>query len=95
VGGGTRIRKVLLYFSLSIDHYVLLGEAFEIDPMAPTVEGEIEAIVHQPFVHHPLAHTGFIQKIDRTPLKKSGPNTPLDVFPGLTLEHDGLNAVAM
>ena len=63
--------------------------------MPATVEAQFDALVHEPFAHHPLAHAGLVQQVDRVLLEHAGAYRRLDVLAAARLEHDRVDALQM
>lgn len=77
-----------MYFGLPVDQNVPAGEALEVDAMRPSLECQQEAVVHQPFPHHPVADAGLLQQLHGCPFEQAGANAPLNVGARLALEND-------
>ena len=48
--------------------------------------------MHQPFLVHPLADTGFVHQVDADLLQNTGANTAEDVITGLALKDHRINS---
>ena len=81
-----------MYLGLAVDHHPAAGKSLQIDAVGAAVKRQFDAVVRQPFAHHPRPDTRLVQQIDRTPLEQSGPDARLDVLARLPLEYDGFDA---
>ncbi len=86
------IHQVFLDFRLAVDGDDLAGQAFEVDPQAPSVEGELHAGMDQPLARQPVADADFGQHVDRALLEQSRADARAQVFGRPPLQHHSVDA---
>lgn len=90
--GGAGSHEVAGDFGLAVDHHRLAaGEVLEVDMGQSAIECEFEAIMHQAFGVHALAHAGLAQQVDHALFQHPGTDAALHVIGALALKNQGLD----
>ena len=67
-------------------------ERREIDAARAAAEAQLDAVVHEPFAHHPRADAGRVQEVDRLLLEHACADAFLDVASAAVLDDDRVDA---
>jgi hypothetical protein len=79
---------------LGIDHDRLAArERRKVDALVAPIKAEDDSFVTKPFLHHPLADTYLVHKIDRTLFKHARPDDGFDVVTTVSFENHRLDAL--
>ena len=90
--GGAGGHQVAGDFGLAVDHHRLAaGQRLEVDVGQLTVQRQLEAIMHQAFGIHALAHARLAQQVDHALFQHPGADTALYVVGTLALQDQGLD----
>ena len=89
------IAEVFGYFGLSVDRHGATGQAPEVDPCDPTRECQLNTVVYQPLAVQTLAHTRFVEQINRSLFEESSANSRLDVVTRALFDDDRVHTIAM
>ena len=71
------------------------GQVGHVDPMAASLEAEIETLMAQATLQHPVAHTHCDQHIDCALLEDTCPHPVDDVLTAAVLDDHGIDAIEM
>ena len=95
-GRQARLDEIVDDLVLTVDgDRAAAGELGHVDAVPRAAEGEIDAIVPQPFAREPFADANLVHQIDRALLEHARAN-PLDhVLPAALFEDDGVDALEM
>ncbi len=90
---GASLHEVARNLRLPVDGDGLAHQALQRDPMAPPLEADRHAIVHQTFLVQARGHTGTIENIDRALLEHTGANATEHVLGAAPLENHRVDAL--
>ena len=93
VAGEARGDQVPGHLGLAVDGDGLAGEVAEVDANAPAADGDLDAVVHQPFAIQPLGDAGLFHQSDRSLLEHAGTNAGLDIVARARFDDDALDTM--
>ena len=89
------IHQVERDLGLAVDHHGLAGRAVQVDAVSRSVEGELQAVMHQPLAVGPRARADLVEQRHRTFLEQPRPDAAEHIIAGLPLEDHVVDAVSM
>src|SRR4029077_17946575 len=89
------IHEVFDDFALGIDRDGAAGQVREIDAMGAPAEAQINAVMHEPFALHSLAHAHFSEQVGGVLFEEAGADALLTILAAVQFEHNGSNSPLM
>src|ERR1700741_3931030 len=83
--GGNQVSR---YLGLAVDGDRLSGQRVEVDANAPAANGNLGAVMHQPFAVQAFGYPRLFQQRDRSWLQDAGANAGLDIVAGARFQDD-------
>ena len=72
---------------LGVDRDVAPRQLGDRDVQRPPPAAQVDAVVLEPLLREPLTNAKLVHEIDRVLLQQARPDSVLDVFPRLILQH--------
>ena len=85
--------QVPCHLGLAVDGDGLAGQRAEVDANAPAANGNLGAVMHQPFAMQALGDACLFQQRNRSLLQHAGANAGLDVVARPRFQNDALDAM--
>ena len=93
VSGQASGNQVLRHLGLAVDGDGLAGQFAEVDANAPAANGNLGAVMHQPFAMQALGNAGLFEQSNRSLLQHARPNAGLNIVARPRFQNDALDAM--
>src|SRR3979490_704420 len=94
-GGHACLDEVLDHFLLAVDNDAPARQLLEINPVALTVESQMNTSVLETFAIEPFTDARVLQELRRALFEAACAHSSLDVLAAATLDHDRIDACTM
>ncbi len=94
-GGLARVHQVERHLGLAVDRHRLAGRRMQVDAMTRPAEGELDAVMHQPFAMGARAGANLIEQRNGAFLEQAGADAAKHILARLAFENDVVDAVTV
>src|SRR5258705_5511259 len=94
-GGIARVHQVERDLGLAVDRHRLAGRRMQVDAMTRPAEGELDAVMHQPFAMGARACANLIEHRNGAFLEQAGSDAAKHILARLAFENDVVDAVTV